>query len=708
MRVFPSFRQRRSRSWPDYWRRRFAPGLAVDLGLYLCSTIFAGVTALAATLPPHAEWGRLAVVGYALATLAVLGQLAAGHRAPTLTGTAARAVLTVAAWAATTLLPLVTEAAQRAGGQAGRAQEEVLVVEHGGQRLLDTGSPYLTRAAIAALPPDERLFGYLPYQPGMALFGLPRAIAGTAWYTDARVWFALVTAVTIGLGARLLLRSSALDRAALASSAGSTASLTSANRHAGTANPNGSPPAALVRAVQAATVLPICALTLAVGGDDLPVLGLCLLALCLAARRRFGASGVTVGLAGALKLFAWPVALVLFVLAVAARQGDRAGTGRPGNRPPEDDPDVAGRVRQRAPAPLIFAAGAFGLPVLALVPAFLVNRSAAVENVVKFPLGKGLVSSPAASPFPGHLITTSVPDGRVIAAALLVLAGVAIAIWLVRRPPRDAADAAGVCAIGLLAATLLMPATRFGYLLYPIAYAVWIPVLRVQRRRRDLTDAERGGGGVDGYQNRAQAGDVLAAGLRQYAGRPDVCVLGLVRGGVPVAARVAGALRAPLDALVVRKLGVPLMPELAFGALGPGGVRVLNDEVAGGLDEGTIEDVTRHEANELARREALYRGGRAPLRLGGRTVIIVDDGLATGATAQAAVATVRSQGAARVVLAAPVGSKQAVEWLRTTADEVVCPLVPEVFGAVGQFFASFEQVTDETVTALLAQQVAPA
>ncbi|MEN3306480.1 MAG: hypothetical protein V7603_2682 [Micromonosporaceae bacterium] len=390
--------------------------LGVDLALYLLSALFAGLTALTATLPPHGAWGRIAVVGYGAATLVVLGQLIA-RRSRVLE----RGLLTGGTWVATALLPLVIEAVQRAGGRTDRAQEEVIVVEHGGQRLLDTGTPYLTRAAIAALPPDERLLGYLPYQPGMALFGLPRAIFGTAWWTDARVWFALATAATIGLAGWLL-------------------------RDAGVAA------ARLVRAVQAATVLPICALTLAVGGDDLPVLGLCLLALCYAARHRFGAAGIAVGVAGALKLFAWPVALVLLALAIKKKHGTR------------------------------YALGALGLPVLALVPAFLVDPAAAGENIVRFPLGKGLVSSPAQSPFPGHLIATALPAGRAIAAALLVLAGVTIVVWLLRRPPADAAAAAGVCAVGLLAATLLLPATRFGYLLYPIAYAVWMPALRIGSR----------------------------------------------------------------------------------------------------------------------------------------------------------------------------------------------------------------------------------
>jgi hypothetical protein len=321
--------------------------------------------------------------------------------------------VTLAAWAATALLPLMVEAVQRAGGRTDRAQEEVLVVERAGTRLLHTGTPYLSHEAIAALPVDERLLGYLPYQPGMALFGLPRALFGSAWWTDARVWFAVATTVALGLAVRQL-----------------------------TWRPS------VVRAVQAVTVLPVCALTLTVGGDDLPVLALCLLALALAARSRYGAAGLAVGVAGALKLFAWPVAVVLLALAIYHRRAGR------------------------------YALGALGLPILALAPALLVNRNAALENVVRFPLGRGLVRSPAASPFPGHLIAVGVPGGAAIAGILLVVAGLAIGWWLARRPPTDAGQAARVCAVGMLAAALLLPATRFGYLLYPIGYAVWAAGLR--------------------------------------------------------------------------------------------------------------------------------------------------------------------------------------------------------------------------------------
>lgn len=204
-----------------------------------------------------------------------------------------------------------------------------------------------------------------------------------------------------------------------------------------------------------------------------------------------------------------------------------------------------------------------------------------------------------------------------------------------------------------------------------------------------------------GYRDRAHAGDVLAATLSEYRDRPEVIVLGLVRGGVPVAARVAAALHAPLDVLVVRKLGVPHFPELAFGALGPAGVRVLNPEVAERLGPREVAEVVAAESAERDRREQEYRAGRPPLTLDGRTAIVVDDGLATGASAAAAVAVARSLGAARVVLAVPVAPPDAVARLAGLADEVHCPLTPERFGAVGRYYQNFTQITDREVTALL-------
>ncbi len=203
------------------------------------------------------------------------------------------------------------------------------------------------------------------------------------------------------------------------------------------------------------------------------------------------------------------------------------------------------------------------------------------------------------------------------------------------------------------------------------------------------------------FSDRAHAGLELARRLAQYRGRPDVVVLGLVRGGVPVAAVVAAQLGAELDVLVVRKLGVPWAPEVAFGAIGPGRVRVLNEDVAAALDADAVERVTAREEAERARREQRYRAGRPPLRLDGRTAIVVDDGLATGATARAAVTVARRLGAARVVMAAPVGSAEACRLLADAADEVLCAVVPASFGAVSRYYADFHQVGDDEVARLL-------
>lgn len=200
------------------------------------------------------------------------------------------------------------------------------------------------------------------------------------------------------------------------------------------------------------------------------------------------------------------------------------------------------------------------------------------------------------------------------------------------------------------------------------------------------------------YRDRAEAGEALAATLTDER---DPVVLGLVRGGVPVAAAVAKRLGAPLDALVVRKLGVPWTPEVAFGALGPGGVLVLNEEIASRLSAADINAVVTAEMAELDRREARYRGNRPPVDLVGRTAIVVDDGLATGATARAAVAVARRLGAARVVVAVPVGAPEAVALLAAEADRVVCPVAPAAFGAVSRFYQDFRQVDDGTVSALL-------
>ncbi len=634
---------------PLWWHRldSAAGGLPLDLGLYAASATFAAVTAVTSTLTPHRAWGAIAALGYLAVTLAAVGQLLVRRHRPNspLVGVPARWLVTALGFTGAVLLPLIAQSAQRAAGRTDRAQEEVLVVEESGRRLLETGTPYLGPDAIAALHPDDQLLGYTPYQPGMALFGLPRALSD-AWWTDARVWFAVGTTLVLLLAVRILRHPAA------------------GARH----------DALLLRGAQAATVLPICALTLATGGDDLPVLALCLLALAFAATARPGPAGIAVGLAGALKLFAWPVAAVLIIWGFARRAGLRV------------------------------AAGALGLPAAALLPALLVDSEALVENVLRFPLGHGLVTSPAQSPFPGHLIAGALPAGRAIAAALLIGTGLVIAVRLARRPPRTAHAAALICGYGLLAAILLMPATRFGYLLYPIAFLLWAPALAqppdpATGGRR--VPAGRRPEGMTRYRDRAEAGRMLADRLTALIGEPDVVVLGLVRGGVPVARVVAERLGVPLDVLVVRKLGMPMAPEVAFGALGPGGVRVLNDMVASQLGPDDIAEVQRREQAELDRREQLYRTGRPPLDLTGRIAVIVDDGLATGATARAAVQVARQLGARRVVVAVPVSSEEAYEMLAAEADQVICPQRPPTFGAVGAYYDDFHEVPDDEVTAAL-------
>jgi putative phosphoribosyl transferase len=205
------------------------------------------------------------------------------------------------------------------------------------------------------------------------------------------------------------------------------------------------------------------------------------------------------------------------------------------------------------------------------------------------------------------------------------------------------------------------------------------------------------------FDDRRAAGRMLAEQLRSYAGRDDVIVLGLPRGGVPVADEVALALHAPLDVMLVRKLGVPGQEELAFGAIASGGVRILNVDVvaAAQLSPERISDITAEQHLELHRREWLYRGRGAPLELSGRTAIIVDDGLATGATMRAAVEAVRQRDA-RPVVAAPVGAGLTCEALADSADAVVCTITPEPFIAVGVWYRDFTPTTDEEVIELLA------
>jgi predicted phosphoribosyltransferase len=211
------------------------------------------------------------------------------------------------------------------------------------------------------------------------------------------------------------------------------------------------------------------------------------------------------------------------------------------------------------------------------------------------------------------------------------------------------------------------------------------------------------------FANRREAGAYVANHLTRFANRDDVVVLALPRGGVPVAYEVAQLLRAPLDVFVVRKLGMPGHEEFAMGAIASGGVRVLNEDAVTWYrpSAATIDQVTRIERAELERRERAYRDGRPPVSVDGCVAILIDDGLATGSTMRAAVLAVRRLNPSRVIVAVPVGAAETCQALRSLADEVVCPLTPHPFSAVGLSYRDFSQTTDEEVRDLLAAAQKP-
>jgi len=208
------------------------------------------------------------------------------------------------------------------------------------------------------------------------------------------------------------------------------------------------------------------------------------------------------------------------------------------------------------------------------------------------------------------------------------------------------------------------------------------------------------------FLSRRDSGWQLAQRLKSYANRPDVMVLGLLRGGVPVAYEVAKVLDAPLDLCLVRKLGVPGQEELAMGAIAPGGVKILNPTIIGslGISSQAIDAVAAQELEELQRYDRLYRGDRPQPDLRNRTVILVDDGIATGATIWAAIALLQSQQPARIVVAVPVATAQVCDALRSQVDEVVCILTPENVYSIGLWYETFAQVADEEISKLLTLQ----
>jgi hypothetical protein len=395
---------------------RRGSGVRLDRMFWLGCAVFALLVTLVTDLTPHRVWGACAAVGYGVAALVA-------HRSPRPWGRRA----TVSALLGALVAPLVLLMA------TGAAQPEVHVVEHSATLLLHSGSPYV--------PHPVGVDDYNPYLPGMALFGIPHALFGSSPLADARVWFLAAFLGSMpaagwwaaGRGARVEGRATRTG-----------------GRTGRIADGMGRADAALLLAA-----FPAVALPLAVGGVDLPVIGLMCLGLALAGRGGTGATaglaaGLAMGAAAALKWTAWPllpVGLALLAVTAGRRAAVRAGVG----------------------AVLVAAA--------AVVPVALADPHAFVEHVVLFPLGQGDVRSPATSPLPGHLLAAYVPGGSVLAMGALGVAAVAVAVSLVVRPPRTVVAAADRLALGLGIAMCLIPATRFGYLVYPLVLALWFRVV---------------------------------------------------------------------------------------------------------------------------------------------------------------------------------------------------------------------------------------
>jgi hypothetical protein len=391
--------------------------LRLDLAVYVGFAAFALITALASGYRTHSVWGAFATAGYLLAachTVFLLVTRRASSRWWDSRWTSAGLAFVLALVAPLAVLLV----ARLSGGDwadspaAWAAQPEVWVIERSGLLLLETGTPYVDVFSLGRAP---EVNDYTPYGPAMALFGLPRALAtqlGIAdvglvqVLTDARLWFLAVAALCVWLSLRLL------DK-----------------------------PSVPIAAAQIAVLCPATAMTFAVAAPDLAVIGLLILSLTLAVRAKHVLAGVLLAVVVSAKLTAAPALVVLFVLIVA--RGGWACAGR-------------------------FTAAFVGAAAVLHVPA-LVDPAAFVEHVLAFPAGRGAVPSPAASPLPGHLIAETGPIGHAIALGLLATAAVAIGLWVVVRPPRTGADAALRLAVGLGAAIMLTPATRWGYVVYPLA-----------------------------------------------------------------------------------------------------------------------------------------------------------------------------------------------------------------------------------------------
>ena len=400
-----------------------------DAALYGASAVFAGVTALAVGIPLYRQWGQMAVGPYAAATLIVA--LAACRWSVSRSGTgldpserarrrarAARIVAFLVVLFGATVVPLSIEVVWRAEGNAAEhVQPEVVVVERAGARVAHGKTPYrvVDRNGHIVIHqadvPEYEL--YYPYLPGMIVFGLSSGSTVEASLTDARIQF-LLFSVLIAIFALSRLRP---------------------------------PTDARVRAFQVLTVLPTAALPFATGGDDMPVVALMLLGLVALQRRRPLLAGLALGAASSLKFTAWP--LVVFALWAAYDRGSRRAIGR-------------------------YAVGVVAVVAPVVLPVALSNVSAFVDNVIRFPLGGAGVSSPAASALPGHVLVSALPGiHRPYLIAVGLIGGAVLLRHLVRHPPRDPAGVAALTGWVMLVAILVAPATRVGYLLYPINLFVW-------------------------------------------------------------------------------------------------------------------------------------------------------------------------------------------------------------------------------------------
>jgi hypothetical protein len=415
-----------------------------DAVLYAASALFAIVTAQGSSIALYQQWGRLAVGPYAVGAVAsAVAARRARHRAlvgaaspglvaptgshsPTWHWTTSRTIIFLVVFVGATLGPLALEVLwQTDSGGTSHVQPEALVVEGAGRRLADHKPLYTNidghHERISAPAGQPAYDVYNPYLPLMSLFGLPSSTKAPRRLTDARVAFSLITILVV------------------------VAALTMCR----------GPTGPRVLSLQAMTVFPTAALPLATGGDDLPIAALLLLGLVLMQRRRPLAAGITLGIAASMKITAWPLAFLALLVATDSN-------GHRGRRPT-----------------LWMAAGLFGVMLPSILPTFVGNPAAFIDNVVRFPLGLAGITSPASSPLLGHAIVSWFPGiHRLFTAMVAIAGGLALLYVLVRHTPRSAADLSRLLGWVMLIAIVVAPATRIGYLLYPVDFFIWAWLLR--------------------------------------------------------------------------------------------------------------------------------------------------------------------------------------------------------------------------------------